>query len=116
MEPIKVVRCSGSTKENPHRQHASPAWGCMVIEAPIPTVRMYVREAKLQARKDFARIIKANYISRKEVEEAIDNITNSIKQHTVPEGQHLVTRSYVLNTLEYERAKLLPPTKGGNDE
>jgi hypothetical protein len=40
------------------------------------------------------------------IEGIIDNIENSVKQHTVPEGRHLVTRSYVLNTLEFERKRL----------
>jgi hypothetical protein len=44
---------------------------------------------------------------RAEVEAAIsaalDRIATSVKQHTVPEGKHLVTRSYVLNTIEFER-------------
>lgn len=35
--------------------------------------------------------------------EMLDRIEESVKQHTVPEGKHLVTRSYVLNTLEFER-------------
>lgn len=36
----------------------------------------------------------------------LDRIEQSVKQHTVPEGKHLVTRSYVLKTLEFERGKL----------
>lgn len=35
-EPIKIVRCSGSTKENPHRQHASPMLSCMVLDLSPP--------------------------------------------------------------------------------
>jgi hypothetical protein len=46
------------------------------------------------------------------IEGIIDNIENSVKQHTVPEGRHLVTRSYVLNTLEFERKRL--KQLGGN--
>lgn len=36
----------------------------------------------------------------------LDRIAQSVKQHTVPEGIDLVTRSYVLNTLEFERSSL----------
>jgi hypothetical protein len=46
------------------------------------------------------------------IEGILDNIENSVKQHTVPEGRHLVTRSYVLNTLEFERKRL--KQLGGN--
>jgi hypothetical protein len=35
--------------------------------------------------------------------ERLDNIEQSIVQHTVPEGKHLVTRSYVRNAIEFER-------------
>jgi hypothetical protein len=35
--------------------------------------------------------------------ERMDSLEASIKQHTVPEGSHLVTRSYVLNSIEFER-------------
>lgn len=37
---------------------------------------------------------------------ALDRIEESVKQHTIPEGKHLVTRSYVLNTLEFERNRI----------
>jgi len=40
------------------------------------------------------------------IEEMLDSIENSVKQHTVPEGTDLVTRSYVLNTIEFERKRL----------
>lgn len=36
----------------------------------------------------------------------IDRIEQSINQHTVPEGIGLLTRSYVRNTLEFERTAL----------
>ena len=41
----------------------------------------------------------------------LDRIASSVKQHTVPEGRHLVTRSYVLNTLEYERLAAFSPAR-----
>jgi hypothetical protein len=33
----------------------------------------------------------------------LDRIASSVRQHTVPDGRYLVTRSYVLNTIESER-------------
>lgn len=39
------------------------------------------------------------------VREALDAVEQSIKQHTVPEGRDLITRSYVRNTLAALRPK-----------
>lgn len=47
----------------------------------------------------------------KAVNQALDNIEASVKQHTVPEGRDLVTRSYVMNTLEFERQRLVASKK-----
>jgi hypothetical protein len=32
---LLLNECSGSTKDNPHRKHASPMLGCMVLEGKI---------------------------------------------------------------------------------
>lgn len=56
--------------------------------------------------------IQSKPISRKDVEQTLDNTKTSIQQHTVPEGKNLASKSYVFNTIEFEKAKLL----GGNDE
>ena len=50
--------------------------------------------------------IQRHYISYDEVLEMLNRIEASIKMHTVPEGERLVTRRYVVNTLEFERQKL----------
>ena len=47
-----------------------------------------------------------NFIPRQKVMEAIDNMEQSINQHTVPEGRDLVTRSYVKNTINFVRKAL----------
>ena len=39
------------------------------------------------------------------IKATLDRIADSVKQHTVPEGKDLVTRSYVLNTIEFERSR-----------
>jgi hypothetical protein len=39
------------------------------------------------------------------IKATLDRIADSVKQHTVPEGRDLVTRSYVLNTIEFERSR-----------
>jgi hypothetical protein len=37
---------------------------------------------------------------------AIDNIEQSLKSHTTPAGKDLLTRSYIRNTLDFERQKI----------
>lgn len=44
------------------------------------------------------------YISERE-RALIDRIEASVKQHTVPEGWDLATKSYIFNTLEFERSR-----------
>lgn len=39
------------------------------------------------------------------IDQGLKNIEESTRQHTVPEGKHLVTRSYVLNAIEFERKR-----------
>lgn len=39
-------------------------------------------------------------------QEICSNLEQSVKQHTVPEGFDLVTRSYVINSIAFERARL----------
>jgi len=41
----------------------------------------------------------------------LDNLEQSIKQHTVPEGSHLVTRSYVLNAIKFAKSELTKEMK-----
>lgn len=36
----------------------------------------------------------------------LDRLEQSINNHTTPEGRQLLTRSYVKNTLDFERGKL----------
>lgn len=38
--------------------------------------------------------------------ELLDRLEQSINNHTVPEGADLLTRSYVRNTIEFERERL----------
>jgi hypothetical protein len=47
----------------------------------------------------------------KAVSQVLDNVEESVKQHTVPEGRDLVTRSYVMNTIEFERQRLVASKK-----
>jgi hypothetical protein len=42
----------------------------------------------------------------REKAELLDRIETSVKMHTVPEGRHLITRSYVLNTINFERSAI----------
>jgi hypothetical protein len=46
------------------------------------------------------------------IKATLDRIADSVKQHTVPEGKDLVTRSYVLNTIEFERGRASLQTGG----
>jgi hypothetical protein len=46
----------------------------------------------------------------KSTTDLIDRLEQAIDQHTVPEGKHLITRSYVQNCLEFERQRI---AKGG---
>ena len=45
---------------------------------------------------------------------ALDRIEQSCNQHTTPDGTHLVTRSYVKNTLDFERQRFGLEPKGDN--
>lgn len=40
-------------------------------------------------------------------DEILNDLENSVKTHTVPEGWHLVTRSYVENSIAFARQKWL---------
>lgn len=40
------------------------------------------------------------------MQEPLDALEQSIKQHTVPEGRDLVSKSYVLNSIEFERKRV----------
>ena len=50
---------------------------------------------------------------KKEKHDLIDRIEASIQQHTVPEGWDLASKSYIRNTLEFEREQLQQPQQGG---
>jgi hypothetical protein len=39
------------------------------------------------------------------IQALLDDIEQSIKSHTVPEGKNLLNRQYVLNTIEFVRKK-----------
>jgi len=61
----------------------------------------------------------ANAIAQRKIKQAVnrqittllDNLEQSIKQHTVPEGSHLVTRSYVLNAIKFAKSELTKEMK-----
>lgn len=68
-------------------------------------------EMKERAYAEALQAIKALYISRKEVEEAIDHKLKVLTVQNIepfPNGQYINVKEL--------RAKLLPPTKGSNDE
>lgn len=44
--------------------------------------------------------------TNKAVSDTIDRIQESLNSHTTPQGQDLLTRSYIDNTLDFERGRL----------
>jgi hypothetical protein len=74
-----------------------------IYEAPCDCVQQKVADNLMQLHtKDKEAAVLA----------ALDRIADSVKQHTVPEGRDLVTRSYVLNTIEFERSRSSLQTGG----
>lgn len=59
-----------------------------------------------QARTDLTALINQSQL------ELLERIETSINQHTVPEGKDLLTKSYVLNTLIFERSALQSERSG----
>lgn len=62
--------------------------------------------------------IHAKYVSRKEIEEAIPALKRRIDYNSTNMGELgvFIRTEYANNFINDFRAKLLPPTKGGNDE
>lgn len=85
--------------------------GLSTVQAKHAIQKLIDKRADEAYVKGFMKASKGAFKSRQEakriaVEELLDRLEASISSHTTPEGRDLITRSYVKNTLNFERNKL----------